>query len=56
MKITIFGSGCAGLVTGACMAEVASDVLCTDVDESKIARLQNDELSIYERELERMAK
>ncbi|RLA39994.1 MAG: hypothetical protein DRR42_26525, partial [Gammaproteobacteria bacterium] len=41
MKITIFGSGYVGLVTGACMAEVGNDVLCMDVDKSKIARLKN---------------
>ena len=33
MKVTIFGSGYVGLVTGACLAEVGNDVLCMDVDE-----------------------
>jgi basic membrane protein A len=33
MKITIFGSGYVGLVTGACLAEVGNDVLCVDVDQ-----------------------
>ena len=56
MKITIFGSGYVGLVTGACMAEVGNDVLCMDVDESKIARLKNGEIPIYEPGLESMVK
>jgi len=33
MKITIFGSGYVGLVTGACFAEVGNDVLCVDIDQ-----------------------
>ena len=40
MKITIFGSGYVGLVTGACFAEVGNDVLCVDVDPLKVAMLQ----------------
>ena len=36
MKITIFGTGYVGLVTGACLAEVGNHVLCMDVDEEKI--------------------
>ena len=56
MKITIFGSGYVGLVTGACMAEVGNDVLCMDVDKSKIARLKNGEIPIYEPGLETMVK
>ena len=37
MRITVIGSGYVGLVTGACLAEVGNDVLCVDVDASKIA-------------------
>ncbi len=48
MKITIFGTGYVGLVTGACLAEVGNDVLCVDIDEAKIARLQQGEIPIYE--------
>ena len=40
MKVTVFGSGYVGLVTGVCLAEVGNDVLCIDVDEKKIADLK----------------
>ncbi len=40
MKITIFGSGYVGLVTGACFAEVGNEVLCVDIDQNKINRLK----------------
>ncbi|SCZ67417.1 UDP-glucose dehydrogenase family protein [Thiohalomonas denitrificans] len=48
MKVTIFGSGYVGLVTGTCLAEVGNDVLCVDVDERKINMLNNGESPIYE--------
>ena len=48
MRLTIFGSGYVGLVTGACMAETGNHVVCVDIDEAKIARLNNGEVPIYE--------
>ena len=48
MRVTIFGSGYVGLVTGACLAEAGNDVLCVDIDREKIARLEQGELPIYE--------
>ena len=48
MKLTIYGSGYVGLVTGACLAEVGNDVLCVDIDESKIERLNRGEIPIFE--------
>ena len=52
MKITIFGTGYVGLVTGACLAEVGHQVLCMDVDASKVARLEAGEIPIFEPGLE----
>ncbi|MFG6139117.1 UDP-glucose dehydrogenase family protein [Halomonas sp. B23F22_10] len=52
MKITIFGSGYVGLVTGACLAEVGHEVMCVDVDADKVARLSQGEVPIYEPGLE----
>ncbi|MBS0027027.1 UDP-glucose dehydrogenase family protein [Chitinophaga sp. 22321] len=48
MKVVIVGTGYVGLVTGACLAEVGTEVVCADVDAAKIARLQNGILPIYE--------
>ena len=54
MKITIFGTGYVGLVTGACLADVGHQVLCVDVDANKVAKLQRGEVPIYEPGLEAM--
>jgi len=56
MKITIFGSGYVGLVTGTCLAEVGNDVVCVDIDEAKITKLQQGIIPIYEPGLEAMVK
>jgi UDPglucose 6-dehydrogenase len=56
MRLTIFGSGYVGLVTGACMAEMGNHVICVDIDEAKIARLNAGELPIYEPGLDAYVK
>lgn len=52
MRITIFGTGYVGLVTGACLAEVGHHVMCMDVDQDKIDRLREGMVPIYEPGLE----
>jgi UDPglucose 6-dehydrogenase len=52
MRITIFGTGYVGLVTGTCFAEVGNHVVCVDVDGDKIDRLNRGEVPIYEPGLE----
>lgn len=56
MKITLFGTGYVGLVTGTCLAEVGNDVLCVDIDAKKIADLNQGIIPIYESGLEAMVK
>jgi len=46
--MTIFGSGYVGLVTGACMAETGNHVVCVDIDQDKVDRLNAGEVPIYE--------
>ena len=48
MKVTIYGSGYVGLVTGACLAQVGNEVLCVDIDPRKIDMLNGGEVPIHE--------
>jgi UDPglucose 6-dehydrogenase len=56
MKVTVFGSGYVGLVTGACLAEVGNKVICVDVDPVKIDLLNSGGVPIYEPGLTEMVK
>ncbi|MDE2272547.1 MAG: UDP-glucose/GDP-mannose dehydrogenase family protein, partial [Xanthomonadaceae bacterium] len=56
MKVTIFGTGYVGLVTGTCLAEMGNHVLCMDVDADKIARLEQGGIPIFEPGLEPLVR
>ena len=56
MRVSIFGTGYVGLVTGTCLAEVGHDVLCVDVDAGKVDGLHQGIIPIYEPGLEPMVK
>ena len=48
MNIAVVGTGYVGLVTGTCFAETGNQVICVDIDEKKVQRMQNGEIPIYE--------
>ena len=56
MRVTIFGTGYVGLVTGTCLAEVGHDVVCVDIDADKVEGLNRGVIPIYEPGLEAMVK
>jgi UDPglucose 6-dehydrogenase len=56
VKVTIFGSGYVGLVTGACFAEAGNHVVCVDIDAGKVERLQRGEIPIHEPGLDELVR
>ncbi|MEE8397850.1 MAG: UDP-glucose/GDP-mannose dehydrogenase family protein, partial [Desulfobacterales bacterium] len=56
MKITIAGTGYVGIVTGVGFANLGNDVVCLDIDKSKLDKLSKGELTIYEPGLDEIFK
>jgi UDPglucose 6-dehydrogenase len=56
MKVTVHGTGYVGLVTGACLAEAGNHVTCVDIDQGKVAMLEQGEIPIYEPGLEAIVR
>jgi UDPglucose 6-dehydrogenase len=56
MRVTIFGSGYVGLVTGACLADAGNHVICVDVDTAKTERLKRGDVPIHEPGLEALIR
>jgi UDPglucose 6-dehydrogenase len=54
MKIAVVGTGYVGLVTGTCFAETGNNVICVDIDQRKVEKLCNGEITIYEPGLEKL--
>lgn len=56
LRISIFGCGYVGLVTGACFAELGNEVTCTDKDKTRIETLSQGRLTIYEAGLDDLVR
>jgi UDPglucose 6-dehydrogenase len=54
MKIAVVGTGYVGLVTGTCFSETGNIVTCIDIDQNKVNKLSNGEITIYEPGLEKI--
>ncbi|AOM77442.1 UDP-glucose dehydrogenase family protein [Pedobacter steynii] len=48
MKIAVIGTGYVGLVTGTCLAETGNNVICVDINKTKVEKMQNGIIPIYE--------
>ncbi|MBN2851499.1 MAG: UDP-glucose/GDP-mannose dehydrogenase family protein [Clostridia bacterium] len=56
MKIAVFGAGYVGLVCSACFSDFGIDVMCIDIDEEKIEKLNHSILPVFEPGLEELLK
>jgi UDPglucose 6-dehydrogenase len=54
LRLSVIGCGYVGLVTGACLAEAGHEVVCTDIDRERIAKLNAGGVPIYEQHLDRI--
>jgi len=54
LRLSVIGCGYVGLVTGACLAEAGHEVVCTDIDRDRIAKLNAGGVPIYEQHLDRI--
>ena len=54
MRLSVIGCGYVGLVTGACLAEAGHEVVCTDIDRERIAKLNAGGVPIYEHHLDQI--
>ena len=56
MKISVIGTGYVGLVTGVCLAEKGHQVVCVDLDQEKVEKINQAIPPIYEKGIEELLK
>ncbi len=56
MKVSVIGTGYVGLVSGVCLAEKGHQVVCVDIDQEKVDKINQAIPPIYERGLEELLR